>query len=282
MNCYKSAKRVIAVGVTLAMMLTMSTTAFAATESSTVTTSESLSSQHISNDMAMEILREYLREYSVDMNSISTEEQVSSFLDSYVQYAVDKGYIADTAEQRAGLTVAVVRAVLSVAAFAGGIPFKTAGDFLSHSLQDNPSDLVYGASSTYAKQIKESSEFDDIVDEMIQKAKDLPDKAVGLRYSSSISLDSTTDLLLAYRAVSYDVHFTRPSATSHTWTAEIVFHDTYDFDSDGWSAVWDEFQTGGLIEGGAELLNMAAEAAMNIGAIVEYDIEVTVTTSFTA
>lgn len=282
MDRIKYVKRAIATCATLAMIFATPTTTFAAAEPSAVAPNESISSQQVSDDMALEILSEYLQESSINLNSITTEEQATSFLDDYIQFAVDNGYIADTPEQRAGLGVTVVRAVLSIAAFAGGIPFKTAGEYLSHSLQDNPSDLVYGPNTTYAEQIKESDEFDDIIDEMIQKAKSLPTGAVGLIYSSSTSLDSTTDLLLAYRAVSYDVHFTRTSSTSHNWTAEVVFHDTYDFDSDGWSAVWEEFQTGGFIEGGAEFLNMAADAAMDIGAIVEYDIEVTVETSFIA
>lgn len=54
----------------------------------------------------------------------------------------------------------------------------------------------------------------------------------------------------------------------------------YDFDSDGWISIWEEYQTGSFIGAAAEALNAAAEAAMDIGAIVEYDIEVTVETSF--
>lgn len=281
MSRFNHIKRTIAIGMTLATIFTMSTTAFAAPAVSMDTPEGSICYQQVSQDMAMEILKQYVAESPLDTNSITTEREAASFVDGYVQYAVDNGYIADTPEQRADISKALARGVLSIAANAGGVFFPTAGDFLNHSLQDNPGDLTYGPNSTYAQQIQESSEFDDIVDEMIQEAENATPGAVGFVYYGTTSLDSTTDLLLAYRAVSYTVHLQRPYSSSNDWTAEVVFRDTYDFDSDGWSDVWEELNTGGLIAGGAEVLNMVAEAAMDIGAIVEYDIRVTVETSFT-
>lgn len=147
-------------------------------------------------------------------------------------------------------------------------------------MQDNPSDLIYGPDTTYADQIKESSEFDDIIEYAKSLARGFDDNVSIYMTSGSTSLESTVDLLLSYRAIRYNLHMKRDYRDHNVWNIEVTFKDTYDFDSDGWSEIWDEIQTGGLIDGGAEFLNMCADAAMDIGAIVEYDIKVTVESSF--
>lgn len=163
MNRFNPIKRMLAIGMTLATIFTMSTTAFAAPADSVGTTAENASYQQVSQDMAMEILEQYVTESPLGINSITTEEQAASFIDGYLQYAVDNGYIDDTPEQKASISKAFARGLLSIAAGAGGVLCPTAGEFLSHSLQDNPSDLVYGSSSSYAEQIQNSSEFQSIL-----------------------------------------------------------------------------------------------------------------------
>lgn len=281
MNRFNPIKRTIAVGMALATVFTMSTTAFATPIASADEAVESISYQEISQDMVLEILNKYIAESSMNINNITSEEDATSFIDGYTQYAVDNGYIADTPEQRAGLGVAVVRGLLSAAAALGGIPCETAGYFLQHSLQDNPSDLVFGPSSKYAEQILDSSEFQDILDDAKALVRGFEDNVSIYMTSGSTTLDSTLDLLLAYRAIDYNIRMDRDYSNHNLWHLEVTFKDPYDFDSDGWIEVWERYNAGGLIDAGAEVLNMAAEAAMDIGAIVEYDIEVTVETDFT-
>lgn len=280
MNRFNRIKRAFTFVITLAIIFTMPTTALAAPISSDNNSSASISYPEITQDMALAILQEYTEASQNSINNITSDSQARVFLEDYVQYAVDNGYIADTPEQRAGLTVAVVRGVLNIAAGAGGLLYKTAGEYLKHSLQDNPSDLIYGPDTTYADQIKESSEFDDIIEYAKSLARGFDDNVSIYMTSGSTSLESTVDLLLSYRAIRYNLHMKRDYRDHNVWNIEVTFKDTYDFDSDGWSEIWDEIQTGGLIDGGAEFLNMCADAAMDIGAIVEYDIKVTVESSF--
>ena len=63
---------------------------------------------------------------------------------------------------------------------------------------------------------------------------------------------------------------------------EVTFKDTYDFDSEGWGEVWDELQSDGLDGAIGEALTMAAEVAVDMGIIEEYEIEITVETDFRA
>lgn len=280
MKRFNSIKKTISIGMVLATVFTMSTTAFAAPVSSADIPVEDVSYQQISQDMVLEIMNQYVAESSANINSIMAEEDAVSFIDGFVQYAVDNGYIADTPEQRASLSVFAVRALLSLAANAGGTVWYTAGTFLEHSLNDHPTDIIAGPSSSYAEQIQESSEFQDILDDAKSLARGLDDNVSVYRTSGSTTLDSTTDLLLAYRAIRYNIRMERDHSNDNLWHLEVTFKDTYDFDSDGWISIWEEYQTGSFIGAAAEALNAAAEAAMDIGAIVEYDIEVTVETSF--
>lgn len=208
-------------------------------------------------------------------------QRTTLFIDGFVQYAVDNGYIADTPEQRLDLGVTAVRLMLSLAASTGAALWPTAATFLTHSLQDNPAKITGVPSSGYSKQIKESSEFQEILDDIKVLAKGFDDNVSIYRTSGSTTLDSTPDLLLAYRAIRYNILMERDYSDHDVWRVEVVFKDTYDFDSDGWISIWEEYETAGLIGAAAETLNAVAEAATDIGAIVEYDIEVTVKTSFT-
>lgn len=280
MNRINPIKRIVAFGMALATTFSLATSAFAAPVVPVDKPVEVTSYQEVSQDMAMEIWKQYIAEAPMNISSIATKAQAASFVDGYVQYAVDNGYIEDTPAQRASIGVAFARGILTIAANAGGLAYPIAGEFLKHSLQDNPEDLVYDSSSSCAEKIANSTEFQALVDDAKSFASSVESTTVGQVLTDSTTLQSTVDLLLAFRAVGYTSYLKRDSSNKNLWHFKVVFEDTYDFDSGGWSDVWDELKTGGLIQGGAEVLNMVAEAAMDIGAIVEYDIEVTVETSF--
>lgn len=281
MNHIHPIKKAISMGLSMAMLFALSTTAFAAPITSADEPAEIASNQDFSRDMALGVLKEYLTEKNVTANTLTTEDQAAMLWEGLAQYAVDNGYIADTPEQRAGITVSAGRAILSLCADICSGKYPTASMLLEHSLHDNPSDVVYGSNSDYAKQIEESDEFQDILDDAIAEAKTLT-HITGSRISDSVRLDSTTDLLLAYRNIDYVRWIKRPGTTDNLWHMEVTFRDTYDFDSDGWTEVWDELQVSGLAGATGEVLTMLAATAVDMGIIEEFDIEITVETDFRA
>lgn len=274
-------KRVVTTALSLAMVFSLSTTAFAASSTSADASIETTCSQEFSQDMAYDVLKQYLDEKNATANSLNTEDQATMFWNGFAQFAVDNGYIDDTPEQRAGITVSAGRAVISYCSDLCSEKYPTASMFLKHSLQDNPSDLTYGSSTSYARQIEESEEFQGILDDAIAEAKKL-DHITGSRISDSVKLQSTTDLLLSYRNIDYIRWIKRPNTSTNLWNMEVTFKDTYDFDSEGWGEVWDELQSDGLDGAIGEALTMAAEVAVDMGIIEEYEIEITVETDFRA
>ena len=83
-------------------------------------------------------------------------------------------------------------------------------------------------------------------------------------------LNSTTDLHLAYNNVNYSATGVKSNGT---WTLTITFTDTYDFDAQSWkNAMTDN----ALVT----ILNNYAAYAQSIGAIVPYNVTVTVQTTF--
>lgn len=279
MNHINPIKKVISVGLSLVMLFTLSSTAFAA-PAYTDAPIEGVSNQDFSRDMALEIFRKYLNEKNVTANTLTSEE-ATMLWEGFAQYAVDNGYIADTPEQRAGITVEAGRALISLCADICSEKYPTASMLLEHSLHDNPEDIVYGSSSSYAQQIEDSEEFQEILDDAIEEAKTLT-YITSSRISGSVRLDSTTDLLLAYRSIDYVRWIKRPGITDNLWHMEVTFRDTYDFDSDGWSDVWDELQVSGLVGAAGEVLTMLAATAVDMGIIEEFEIEVVVETDFRA
>ena len=192
-------------------------------------------------------------------------------IENYVQYAVDNNIIQDTPQARVALDKAVVRTFFKGVANAGKLlGFKTAGDLLLHSLQDYPSNLFYSYTSKQAKQIQNASECKKIVSDF---QKYVSGKKLSQRGTSgSTTLNSTTDLHLAYNRVSYVASGSKNKKTG-VWTLSIVFKDKYDFEKQAWKNA----MTSNPIV--TEINNMAAEA-QKIKAIVPYDIKVTVKTTF--
>lgn len=146
----------------------------------------------------------------------------------------------------------------------------TAANLLEHSLADSPADLSYASGTSMSNQIKNSSEYKAI----LKTTKANLDKATSSSYSkiSSTTLNSTNDLKLAYNKVSYKVTANKKSGK---WTIKIVFSDTYDFAY----ASWKEYS--GLGSTAVTIVNNYGATAQSVGAIVPYDIDITVTSTYT-
>jgi hypothetical protein len=139
---------------------------------------------------------------------------------------------------------------------------------LNHSLQDNPSNLSYGSTTDMAKQIAGSTECTTIVNQF--KSDVTGTNYVRKTNSGTTTLNSTTDLHLAYNNVNYSATGVKSNGK---WTLTITFTDTYDFDAQSWkNAMTDN----ALVT----ILNNYAAYAQSIGAIVPYNVTVTVQTTF--
>lgn len=217
----------------------------------------------MTNSDAQELFESFMASRT-STNSMDDYYSVAA-LDAFVDHAVKEGIIDDTPTQRLALTKAVVRGeFLVVVAAARAVGLSTAAQLLEHSLQDAPSNLTYGSASTYARQIENSSEcaqiaslFESNVAGTVLNKYVLP---------GSTTLNSTTDLHLAYNRVSY-------TATGYksggNWRINIVFSDTYDFAPMDWIS--------GLLDNAAiTIINNYAAYAQEIGAIVPYNINITV------
>ena len=167
------------------------------------------------------------------------------------------------------LSKAVIRTQFKlVAKAAKGFGWETASAMLDHSLQNKPSNLAFSSDSKFAKQIAESAECDAIVEEFKEQVEglDISEKSI----KSSTTLNSTTDLHLSYNKVSYEVVGKKVDGK---WNLKITFCDRYDFETQAWE---DSISIGSIVK----ILNNYAAYAQEVGAIVPYDIKVTVEKSF--
>lgn len=217
-----------------------------------------------------EVLKLYNQYLLSTPNALSEETYFSAeTLNGFAQYAVDKGIIEDTPVQRSAIKKDFLRGEFKMVAKAGNIAgYTTAAALLNHSLQDNPSNLSLNSSSTYSTQILNSSECRKIINDFITAVK-------GKNYfsrtaSGSTTLNSTTDLHLAYNKVSYTASGRK---TNGMWILTITFKDTYDFESQAWKNAMTEDSV-------ITILNNYAAQAQSIGAIVPYNVQVTVQTFF--
>lgn len=218
-------------------------------------------------DELVEIYKDYLEKIG---EPIATSKGYSKeVLDGFSQYAVEQGIISDTAEQKAGITKAVVRAEFRILVNGGRLlGYATASDLLDHSLQDNPTNLNYNTLSDKSQQISNSSEYQEIITQFISGAN--ANNLTSMTMSGSIALDSTVDLHLAYNNVNYTMTAVKSNGK---WIGSIVFTDTYDFDAVSWKA---QLSIDTLID----IINNYAAYAESIGAIVPYNITVTVPVSY--
>lgn len=195
---YANCSKLLSCIMACIIMLMCAVPAFAAETSGEVSIVSTANDYHETIKMTDEQALEYFEEFLSYRPSIASVEDTitQETLNAFAQYAVDEGIIADTAEQRGAITKAVVRASFAVVVAGGDlVGFDTAADFLDHSLQDSPSDLSYGSTSSYATQILNSSECKKIISDFkaYVKGKNLSARTT----SGSTTLNSTTDLHLA-------------------------------------------------------------------------------------
>lgn len=217
-------------------------------------------------------VRNLYDEFLADRPEVVSEDQEMSqeVLEEFAQYAVERGAIEDTAVQKAAITKALVRSEFKVVVTGGKAKGDTtAAALLDHSLQDHPSNLSYDEYTTYAKQIKQSTEFNTIVNNF--KSYVTGRKLYQRVESGSTTLNSTEDLHLAYNKISYTIYGTK---TNNVWTMRVVFNDTYDFEKVPWKNAMTS-------SAAVTAINNYAAYAQSLGAIVPYDIKVTVATTFT-
>lgn len=221
--------------------------------------------------MTDEEIVELYNEYLALHPSLLGEESYLSeeTLNGFAQYAVDNGIIEDNAAQRSAVTKAVVRTEFKVVVAGGeAMGLTTASKLLEHSLQDSPANLAYSSSTSYARQILYSTECKAIINDFKSQVEGTD--FVSKVYSGSTTLDSTTDLHLAYNKVSYTVSGKKNNGT---WTLTITFKDTYDFESQPWKNTMTDADV-------VTVLNNYAAYAQSLGAIVPYNVQVTVQTTF--
>lgn len=128
--------------------------------------------------------------------------------------------------------------------------------------------LNYNTLSDKAIQISKSTECQTIVNQF--KADAEANNLDKMTMSGSIALTSAKDLHLAYHNVNYTMTGVKNNGK---WTGSIVFTDTYDFDA----VTWKDALTDNLLVG---IINNYAAYAESIGAIVPYNIQVTVPVVF--
>lgn len=176
----------------------------------------------------MALYNQYLEQAPASISE--GEDFAVAALEGFTQYAVEEGIIEDTVEQRAAITKAVVRAEFKLVVAGGNVlGYTAAATLLNHSLQDNPSNLSYGSTTDMAKQIAGSTECRTIVNQF--KSDVTGTNYVRKTNSGTTTLNSTTDLHLAYNNVNYSATGVKSNGK---WTLTITFTDTYDFDAQSW------------------------------------------------
>lgn len=207
-----------------------------------------------------QLYQRYLSEKPYSINIVN-EETSQAQLDQFVEYAVQKGVIQNSPQAKEALSKAFLRSQFAIAAGIGNTAgFNTAAILLVHSLQDYPSNLTYQKGSNVSNQIQNSSEFKKI----ISNVKNYVNGKKLSRYvgEGSTTLNSTTDLHLAFNKVSYVFDANKSNGK---WTVDVRFKDKYDFDKIAWKAAGNKVVT---------IINNYAVAAQSVGAIVPYDVTI--------
>lgn len=220
----------------------------------------------LSDEEILERYNLFLQRKSSMLSEEKTDAQ--SLLEEFADYAVDNKIIEDTPEARAAITKAVVRAEFKVVVTAGNVlGYTMSATLLEHSLQDNPGILSYGASTDFANNIGASNECLSIINSFKQAVNGTNKTSYSM--NGTITLNSTTDLHLAFINVNYSAMGTKLNGV---WSVYITFTDTYDFDYVAWK---NEMTDNDAVT----VLNNYAAYAQSIGAIVPYTIHVTVLAS---
>ena len=140
---------------------------------------------------------------------------------------------------------------------------KTSAEMLEHSLQDNPPAVTYKEGSRVVNQIKQTTEFKEIVNQSINSAKNgIIDQ------SGSITFNSNTDLAGSIHGASYKISGTTGNDCSNL---NVVITDIYDYDGfmSDYIDIKNPIKKFIFITG-----NNLAYADQLMGSIEEYDVKI--------
>jgi RHS repeat-associated protein len=149
--------------------------------------------------------------------------------------------------------------------------FSVTSTLLEHSLQDDPSDLIFTNGSDIANKVQQSSEYNDFVDQSISIAT----QEGKTSFTDTVTEESITfnsgDLFLAV----HGTHSTTISGNLNddgTWSVQTNIHDVYDFKQ---AQTYAENQS--IESSAAWTLNNEAYKDQESGAINNYNININIT-----
>lgn len=267
----KKFKKGLAISLAAAMIILSNTYNVKAMESEgysqKINYSESVNSEENDitglTDEEFEILYNQFLDHYKDLNFNSEDYNV----DIFIEYAVAVGAIENTPQARDALSVLTYRKEMrTVVAGGRAAGYTTSAELLEHSLQDSPSKKNYGAGTRVSNQIKNSSEYKSELNKINNTLKGVsgPSKTI----SGSMALTSTTDLHLAFHAVSYTANCKKVSGK---WNINVTVKDRYDFAHQKWGSYGK-----GLSSAAKVALNNYGYDAQKVGAIKNYDISITI------
>lgn len=193
----------------------------------------------------------------------------------FVNYAVENGKIPNTRMARDTFSKEAYRSDLRMLGnICKGIGLYYTGEFLLHSLQNKPSNKSYAASSNLASDIKQQSGYKDSKKYIKQDCISAEKKGKTTAYrSNSFGLTRTAgtqkawDMYLAIHNTNYTANCTKKSGK---WNLVMKTSDVYNFE------YWNLKNYKGMTSKGVAIINNYAAAAQKIGAIVPYNVYVTI------
>ena len=150
--------------------------------------------------------------------------------------------------------------------------YTMSADFLEHSTIDNASDLYFYDGSSESDKIKNSNEYEIILENVKRNLRSTYGNVYKIT-RESIVLNSTRDLHLALNKVDYSVYAEKISYNK--WEIFITVHDTYNFEP----ARWKDYA--GLNRALVIFLNNYGHMCQNEGAVIPYDIYITMNSQIT-
>lgn len=141
-----------------------------------------------------------------------------------------------------------------------GLPMS--GAFLFHSLQDEPSELVYEAGEGYSNTVKNS----EVIKNFIKSFRsELPSSGNYYSKTGSLTLDKPVDVYLSLNKVSY---IAGAEKINGSWKVYLRLYDTYDFEHQNYTT------SNGVPSAFVTWVNNHAADAQEAGAIVPYSITI--------
>ena len=150
--------------------------------------------------------------------------------------------------------------------------YTMSADFLEHSTIDNASDLYFYDGSSESDKIKNSNEYEIILENVKRNLRSTYGNVYKIT-RESIVLNSTRDLYLSLNKVDYSVYAEKISYNK--WEIFITVYDTYNFEP----ATWKDYA--GLNRALVIFLNNYGHICQNEGAVVPYDIYITMNSQIT-